>query len=114
MRFAFGRASWSHVSEDVFAVDGPATNGDLPAALYALTGGECDPNEALAAFAEYGLVSGDVDRAHTSPAAPGDVWARMSAVFGKPLIETTRPGASTRGELAEALMAIAGDSGEAQ
>lgn len=100
----------SALDEEAFGVDETATNGDLLAALYALTGGSRDAEEALAAFVEYGLVPADTDLA--APFAPDDVWVLFSAIAGEtvpPLIETAGADAVTRAELAEMLMAFAGD-----
>ncbi len=105
VRFAYEDGFMDPVTGDTFGVDDPATNGDVLAAMYVLIGGECDANEALAAFVEYGLMSDDVDL--TAPADPEDVWTLLSAIVGdtvEPVVETARPDALSRGELAEAMM----------
>ena len=115
VRFAFEEGLMAPLSEDSFGVDEPATNGDVLAAMYALAGGTRDADEALAAFTEYGLVSGDVDLA--APADPEDVWTLLSALVGEPvepLTETSQPDAATRGELAAMLRAFAESMEEAE
>ena len=111
VRFAFEEGLMAPQSEDAFGVDVPATTGDLLTALYVLMGGEADAEAALAAFVEYGLAEGDADL--SAPVAAQDVWDLFSAVAGEtvaPLTDTAAPDTVTRGELAGALLAFAGDA----
>ena len=115
VRFAFEQGLMAPLTEDTFGVDEPATRGDLLAALYVLVGGTRDADEALAAFAEYGLVEADTDLGGLI--APADIWGLFSALAGEEvpaLIETASPDDVTRGELAEALMAFAGEEEEVE
>ncbi len=107
VRYAFENGLMDPIGEDTFGVDAPATNGDVLTALYVLVGGPKDADEALAAFADYGLVSGDTDL--SAPAKPGEIWSLFSALAGEtvdPLVETADPDAATRGELAAMLQAF--------
>lgn len=113
VRFAFEQGFMAPLEADVFGVDAPATQGDLLAALNVLIGGERDADAALSAFVAYGLAAADTDL--SAPIAPADVREMMSGLAGaqiEPLCETAAPDAVTRGELAEALMAFAGDAEE--
>ena len=107
VRFAFEQGLMDPVAGDVFGVDEPATVGDLLTAMYVLAGGTKDAEEALAAFAGYGLAPADADLA--APIAPTDFWDLASALVGEtvePLVETADPAAVTRGELAGMLKAL--------
>ena len=107
VRFAFEQGLMAPLSGDAFGVDEPATQGDLLTALYVLLGGERDADAALAAFAGYGLVGSDTDL--SAPIAPGDIQSLVSALTGQaagPLADTAASDAVTRGELAEALLAL--------
>jgi len=98
------------LTEETFGVDEPARYGDLYTAAYVLIGGGKDVQEAVAALSQYGLADPDADLA--APIAPGEVWQLFSALVGQsidPLTETADPEAVTRGELAEALMALMSD-----
>ena len=104
VRFVFEEGFMLPVEDERFGVDEPSVCGDLLAAMYALIGGECDPNEALAAFVEYGLMDADADL--RAPITADDVADLFSAVTGEEA-PALKPGEITRGELAEALMAFA-------
>jgi len=107
VRFAFEEGFMLPLTEDTFGVDEPATCGDLLAALYVLAGGEANPEAALEAFSQYGLVTADTDL--SAPIAPEDIWGLLSALVGEEipaLVETASPDGVTRAELAEALMAF--------
>ena len=107
VRFAFEKGLMAPLDETTFGVDAPASRGDLLAAVNALIGGACDPEEALTALAGYGLVPADTDLGAALPA--GEIQSLLAALTGSevaPLVEPARPDAVTRGELAEALMAF--------
>ena len=107
VRFAFEQGLMLPLTDEAFGTEEPASLGDLLAAAYVLAGGSCDAEEALAVFADYGLVPANADLA--APIAPEDVWGIFSALTGSEipaLVETAAPDAVTRGELAEALTVL--------
>jgi len=61
VRFAFENGLMAPAAGDAFGVDAAATAGDLFTALYVLVGGDPNPDEALAFFAQYGMASADLD-----------------------------------------------------
>ena len=98
VRFAFENGLMKPVAEDAFGVDEPATNGDLLAAMHALAVGPAEPEEALAFFAGYGLVPGDIDL--SEPMDPADIDALASALLGEEVVLTEGQETLTRGEFA--------------
>ena len=107
VRFAFEQGFMDRLTEDTFGVDEPATQGDLLAAMYVLAGGERNGEAALAAFAQYGLVSENTDL--SAPILPSDIWNMLGGLTGSqvpPMTETASDDAVTRAELAEALYTI--------
>lgn len=104
---AFEEGFMAAVDGERFGVDEPATRGDLLGALYVMVGGDLDQEQALAAFAESGMVEADTDL--SGLIAPEDIRGLLTMLTGEevpPLIETAGREDVTRGELAEALMAF--------
>ena len=102
VRFAFENNLMLPLTEDVFGVDEPATNGDLLGAMYALMGYGPDAEEALATFAEYGLADPATDLAAAAPTQ--DIFGLISALVGQEVPATTEAESVTRGEFAQILM----------
>ena len=103
VRFAFENGLMLPLGETAFGVDEPATEGDLLAAMHVLVGGETDPGEALAAFAELGLVGADDDLA--TPVTAEEVNGLLGALVGD-AVSLEGEENLTRAGLAEMLMSF--------
>lgn len=101
------------LAEDAFGTDETATAGDLYAALHLITFGvpAGTEEEAVANFAEYGLVPDGVDAATQLTNGMSDqLFVIFGAAVGLPL-EADAPNEKTdlpmtRGELAEQIMLL--------
>ena len=112
VRFVFENGLMAPVADDAFGTDETAVAGDLYGALYVLIGGAPGAvDEAVATFAQYGLVPDGMDAA--TPLTNGlsdQIFVAFGAAVGLPLqpdapSETTEL-QMTRGELAEQIMTL--------
>ena len=114
IRFAYENGLMALTGENTFGPDEPATAGDLYAALYVLIGGA--PNaaeEAMAAFAQFGMVPEEVtgDTGLTF-GLRDQIMSAFSAAAGMPLPaigEGREADAMTRGQLAQDLTVFQGE-----
>ena len=102
VRFAFENGLMG-ATGDVFGVDDAATEGDVLAALYVLTGGQRDPEAALEAFTGYGLIDVNVDLNATATAESLTLLAALAGGLPEGMPSPADPERMTRGELAQAL-----------
>ena len=103
IRHAFENGLMLPRSDAAFGAEEPATEGDVVAALYVLAGGgSANVDEAIAAFAQYGLTDVKPDGEITGAEADELLnWLAGGAWTGE-----GGDAALTRGELAERLMAF--------
>ena len=107
VRYAYESGLMAPLDGALFGVDEVASNADMLTSVFVLLGGPADAELALESLAAYGLIPADT--ALSAPAAPGDLWALLSAISAEtvePLVETTDPDTLTRAELAETLLAF--------
>ena len=108
-RFAFENGMMAAREDGSFGVDDTATVGDIAAALYTVIGGgQNAPEEAVQAFADYGIIWDDatVDEPLTTATCEAvfDVFAyALEAEYPGGMAGNADP--FTRGDLAEALQA---------
>jgi len=110
VRYAFESGMMAAREDGSFGVDDTATVGDIAAALYTVVGGgQNAPEEAVQAFADYGIIWDDatVDEPLTTATCEAvfDVFAyALEAEYPGGMAESADP--FTRGDLAQALEAF--------
>ena len=114
VRFAFESGLMLPLEENVFGVDEPATMGDTLTALYVVVGGDLNPEDALAFFAQYGLASEDLDldEVITASDAAGVMSALANLMGAEWSDDTAADEVMTRGDLATMLNQFLADLGE--
>ena len=98
------------LTEGTFGVDEPATAGDLLAAAYVEVGGPLDAEEAVAVFANYGLVPEGLDlEARINDTDAVSLLSALAGLFGIDWSVETSDAPITRGDLAGLLVQFESD-----
>ena len=106
VRFAYENGLMSPKADDAFGTDDPSTAGDFFGAMNVLIGGSNAADEAVATFAQYGLVPDGMEVGTELTVGSGaDLFSTVTAALGAAWTPEVEAGAEgqplTRGQMAQ-------------